>query len=391
MPGWHKRTQALQAAGKIQIVGIVQEQHAERCRLFKQWQGFQWPIAVDSLNLYGLPSIPIAMAVDEHGILRMSRVRPGEKFDKFLKTKYPEPQIKSPPKDYQNLDACREQLKIAETAENLIKLGTAEFLFGGKDRLTRAITAFERACDKEPANAIAAFRLGVAYRRRFDESRATTTDFQSASAAWSKALDLNPGQYIWRRRIQQFGPRLQKPYNFYRWISTAKKELIAAKKKPVALTIPLTASEKMQKEDTPAVTTNKNPDPKKMVSNDDKKLARVARAVVPAKVSKGKTARLHILLSPSKKLRSHWDPEAGPIKLWLEGDLAWKRSGTLSQSNDLLSIKAARSVEIEVQIPVDAESGPRELKGFVLYPICEDTDGTCQFLRQDFSIEVRVK
>jgi hypothetical protein len=38
---------------------------------------------------------------------------------------------------------------------------------------------------------------------------------QKAVQYWTMALDMDSNQYIWRRRIQQYGPRLEKPYSFY--------------------------------------------------------------------------------------------------------------------------------------------------------------------------------
>ncbi len=388
MPGWHKKTKKLQASGKIQIVGIIQEQHAERCRLFKQWQKFDWPILVDSLNLYGLPGIPIAMAVDEQGILRASNIRPDKQLQKFLSMDANKSASKASLRDYRAVDTFSKRATARRTAQNLLDWGSAEFLYGDLDH---AIDAFRLAGKLEPENAIAAFRLGVALRRRLDAGGLVETDFQEASEAWSKALDLNPGQYIWRRRIQQFGPRLQKPYNFYRWIAEAQQEIIARGEKPVRLSIPLTASEKMQKSDEPEALSHKNPDAKKQVPHDNQKIASLSRAVVPSRSKPKGTVRLHVLLLPNKKMHAHWDPNAGPIKLWLEGDSEWKRPGALAQSQQILTSSAARSIEMEIAIPENAKTGRHTLKGYVLYPICEYAGGTCQFLRQEFSVDVEVK
>ena len=52
-------------------------------------------------------------------------------------------------------------------------------------------------------------------------------DFQAAVDHWGAALRLNPNQYIYRRRIQQYGPRLTKPYPFYDWIKQARSDIAA--------------------------------------------------------------------------------------------------------------------------------------------------------------------
>ena len=70
MPGWHEATKELQDAGKLQMVGIIQEQHPDRARLFMQWKKMGWPILVDSYNLLDVPVVPITLAIDEYGVIR---------------------------------------------------------------------------------------------------------------------------------------------------------------------------------------------------------------------------------------------------------------------------------------------------------------------------------
>ena len=47
-------TQAYRDDGRIEMIGIVQEQHPERARLFMQWKQMGWPVMVDALNLLDL-------------------------------------------------------------------------------------------------------------------------------------------------------------------------------------------------------------------------------------------------------------------------------------------------------------------------------------------------
>ena len=44
-------------------------------------------------------------------------------------------------------------------------------------------------------------------------------------------------------RIQQYGPRLDKPYPFYDWVPTAIEEITARGETPVDLSVELVASE----------------------------------------------------------------------------------------------------------------------------------------------------
>ena len=57
-------------------MGVVQEQHPDRAKLYRQWRKLGWPIYVDSLNLLGLSAVPVPVALDESGIVRVSRPNP---------------------------------------------------------------------------------------------------------------------------------------------------------------------------------------------------------------------------------------------------------------------------------------------------------------------------
>ncbi len=63
-------TAAAQQSGDVQMLGIVQEQHPDRARLFMQWKQMDWPVMVDSLNLLNVSVVPITLLIDERGIVR---------------------------------------------------------------------------------------------------------------------------------------------------------------------------------------------------------------------------------------------------------------------------------------------------------------------------------
>ena len=64
----------LTKAGKIQLLGIIQEQHPDRCRLFAQWQQFDWPIVHDPINVIATRAVPVVLAIDEHGVVQLSLI-----------------------------------------------------------------------------------------------------------------------------------------------------------------------------------------------------------------------------------------------------------------------------------------------------------------------------
>lgn len=368
------------------MVGIIQEQHAERCRLFMQWQKMDFPILVDSLNLLGLPVIPVVMGIDEHGVLRQKRLR-RDTFATFAEQKHPAPKTSTAPLDLRDIKALEKAARKAKTAVAWRTLGDGAFLFGDAKGLDLAIEAYQRAMKMDPKDGKAAFRLGVSYRRRFDEG-IDSGDFARAANAWSAALDVDPGQYIWRRRIQQYGPRLDKPYNFYRWIDTAQKEVIGRGEAPVAQRIPLTISEQAAGGRVEAGVA-KNPDPKGKIPIDEKGLVRVAVAAVPATVEAGKAVRVHVVLDPADTAK--WDPAAGPAKVWLETPVTWLPEKASAASDDSKLTKAGRRrIEAEFEIPSAATAGDFTVKGFVIYPVCESEEGQCLFLRRNIEIKVKV-
>ena len=59
------------AAGELQVVGIVQEQHPARALLFQQWKGLDFPILWDPFGVCGVEAVPDLTAVDEHGVVRI--------------------------------------------------------------------------------------------------------------------------------------------------------------------------------------------------------------------------------------------------------------------------------------------------------------------------------
>jgi tetratricopeptide (TPR) repeat protein len=236
---WHANTADLQEQGRLQFVGIIQEQHPDRARLFMQWQQMDWPILVDSLNLLGVSAVPITLLIDEQGIVRA--VQPKEKeLREFLDTDYSADSNPAtvPERRIAGQDLIPSKPGPDASASSWREYGDALFLWQDASRLDAVIDSYKSALEKAPEHAANHFRLGVAYRARHDSNHRRPGDFQKAVDSWKHALDLNPNQYIWRRRIQQYGPRLDKPYPFYDWVHTAREEIKARGEEPVALSAP---------------------------------------------------------------------------------------------------------------------------------------------------------
>lgn len=386
MPGWHAKTLALQDAGKIQLVGIIQEQHPDRCKLFMQWKQMNWPILVDSLNLLGLKVIPVTQFVDEHGMIQKEK-----NINTFIETSYPAPSQKTTARSKPDFDKIIKSLK-PKSADEWLELGNALYLRGQTDDLDACVKAFKEAVrfNGPPA---AHFRLGVALRKRYESKFAETGDFQASIDAWFKALERDPNQYIWRRRIQQYGPKLDKPYPFYSWVEQARKAIVKRGEKPSPLRIEpsgaeLANSEKAFKQ---AQSENKNPDPQGKIARDVEKLISLETCITPATSKKGKmqTARVHLAFTPSKMAKAHWNNLVDPLKVWIDAPANVKLdSQSLSTPNAQAEVsEETRRIEFEVNFPKHVQE-PLQLSGYALYYICEDVSGRCLYKRQDFKIEL---
>ncbi|MFQ5749116.1 MAG: hypothetical protein ACE5H3_06625 [Planctomycetota bacterium] len=378
MPVWHEQTLDLQKEGRLQLVGLIQEQHPDRCRLFMQWKEMGWPILVDSLNRTRVYAVPLAWALDEHGIVR--GVNPSSKWlrGEFLEKTWPAP------------EQPLEPVPLAEEPA-----GVQAFLAG---RYQDAVAAFQKEVVRSPDDGPAWFGLGCAFRGRYDLGERLAGDFQQAVAAWTHALTLDPANYIWRRRIQQYGPRLEKPYPFYDWIAQARKDLRARGETPAPLVAEPIGSEiahparrfaAAQAGSAPAPV---EPDPQGKLLRDEKGLVQPEIVIAPDPVQPGHSARIYVYLRPSRRLRAHFDPEGGTVQLQLKPPKGWQVDARLLTRVPQPFAPGGEAplvrFEFEVQVPGSATAGKAALAAYVTYPVCEDVQGVCQYLRQDLEIPV---
>lgn len=389
MPGWHDATLKLQDEGKIQLVGILQEQHADRARLFMQWKDMDWPLMVDSLNLLAVEVVPITLLIDEAGMIRYRGDL--KHLPDFLALSSPDPM---PAAVEPSADAMAAASSPPTTAQGWVERGDRLFLWGPEDRQDEAIEAYERALelgvsDVGPVH----FRLGVALRRRADGAARQDGDFQHAVRQWQAALDSNPNQYIWRRRIQQYGPRLQKPYPFYDWVETARRDVLNRGLTPWELTVEPRGAElaepvrQMVQSEPQAPPRNAE-----RIRLDNEGFIEIETTLVPGHIEPGGSARLHVVLRPSTTRQAHWNNEADGLAVWFEVPPGWRLDRKLHRAAnppELVSDEVRR-VEVEIVRP-DAETpgtseGPTALSGYALYYVCEDVRGACLYRRQDIRV-----
>lgn len=343
MPVWHKATKALHDESKVMMAGIVEEQHGERARLFMQWKEMDWPVMVDSFNLLDVPYVPITLLIDEHGVIReivSPRADPLNTVEAFLEKTYPPP-------------------------EAAVKDAT-----------------------EDPDDDMAQFRLGVEFRMRFDSKEGTPDDFRKAVEHWEKALSLDPDNYIHRRRIEQYGPRLDKPYPFYDWIDEARRDITERGEEPVALTVEPRGAELTGPVKRFMVSNTQKPPALNINITRDDGMVKIETAVVPSHVKPGGSARVHVFFRPAEGV--HWNNEAGNLVMWVSAPEGW----SLSNPHLIHPVPTDRAVSREhrtVEFEVLASDQGAELEAYALYYVCKEESGACLFRRQDLKIPILVR
>ncbi len=392
MPGWHEATKKLQEEGKVQMAGIIEEQHPDRARLFMQWKQMRWPVLVDSLNLLGVSAVPITLAIDEYGVIRMVDPKPDEIEKTFLNRTFEKPANLPAVKDIAPDLGSLNQATRQGTAEAWEAYANALAEWAGPERLGEAIEVYGHALRLEPEAGPHHFRLGVAYRKRYDSDLRQPEDFQKAIEQWSAALEIDPNQYIWRRRIQQYGPRLDKPYPFYDWVTTAQQEIAARGETPEPLSVEPAGAEIAHPEQVFAAATEtvKEPDPQGRILRDNGQFIKVETAVVPGTQADDVSYRIHVVFRPNPATKAHWNNEAGNMAFWVSPSAGWKvnqRFMTVPNPPQPVS-KETREVEFEVRGPEQRLTRPAALHAYALYYVCEDVNGVCMYRRQDVPIVI---
>jgi len=393
VPVWHDATRKLREAGQIEIVGLIQEQHPDRCKLFMQWKQMDWPVLVDPLNVLEVSVVPMALLIDERGVVREVLRDPRRAAEKLTA----------------ELDALPPTSTRPATAPNeasaiLTRVSDA-LLLTRKPRFDDAIRVLDEALRKTGDEGAFHFARGVGYRMRYDSPQRREGDFAAAVTEWQRALDLDPNQYIWRRRIQQYGPRLDKPYPFYDWVEQARSDIVSRGDTPAVLRVEPAGAElagpakdvSRQKTATTggsseASAASIEPDPNGRIARDVTPLVSAEITVVPPRIRPGRPARVHIVLRPNRRAGGHWNNEGDPLVVWIHPPAGWTISDRrLTVPNPQQAISGEpRRVEFEVRAPQDAAAATIHLSGYALYGVCETVGGKCLHRRTDLSASIEV-
>jgi hypothetical protein len=245
----------------------------------------------------------------------------------------------------------------------------------------------------DPSDKNALFRLGVAHRMRHESAGRRPGDFPAAIDAWGRALELDPNRYIWRRRIEQYGPRLAKPYAFYDWVVPAKAEISRRGETPVPLTVEPYGSELAGpvRDVLAEASAPSEPDPKGQIHRDEQRLIEAEAVVVPRRVRPGQAARVYVTFRPSAAHKARWNNESTPLRVWIAGAEGWTISSRLLEApqGDQPESVEVRRLDFEVKARPTAK-GRTRIAAYALYNTCEEAGGRCLFLRQDLSVELDV-
>ncbi len=419
---WHAATRELVAAGRLRVIGVVQEQHRERAALWLKWQGIGWPVAWDPFNQLEVKLVPKVLAVQPGGLVLKDRLHPkriegeGGLLEVMGRMQGATAELEQPAQFGPHLARARGPITPADEPGEFAPAAMATLLMdrqrldaGSCNRRRAAVQALVDRARAPDATARDHFRAGVAQRLLLDlegpsqrpGEQPNQGRFQGAINSWSRALSLDPGQYIWRRRIQQWGPRLDKPYPFYDWVPLARKELAARGLEPAAWKVLLSGSETARGGyDLPVPAVQENPDPLAQIPSDVKQRVSLHWAVAPhtgfagpnVRVAPG-TSRVHLSLVLAEDVRI--EPEGGPLGIWIDLPDGWRARSSWIDLHPVGEEDYQDSrLDFELVAPAPGPPGeapppvPR-LTGYVLYPVCVGENGVCNLLRRNFDLDLR--
>ena len=345
------------------------------------------------MNILNLETVPITIAVDEFGIVRftelpMSAAKTIEQT--FVNQKYEHRDAPVEPKP--DLRALARASRT--TAADAIALGDAVAVWGEANQISEAIDAYRQAVRLDARNAIAHFRLGSALRKRYDSAVRRNSDFQEAVTEWDRAVELEPNRYIYRRRFQQYGPRLETPVALFDWVTTARAEIAARGETPLLLLVEPGESEFAQPaRSAVALKKSGEPDPGGRLRRDQGEFVALDTTVAPLAIKPGEEARVHLTFRPNVERKAHWNNSVDPLSIWLKLPAGWSVDRTpIVVPNAMEEVsQETRSVQFQVRAPATAHAGQTKFGGYATYYVCEDVQGICVYRRRDIEISLNIR
>jgi tetratricopeptide (TPR) repeat protein len=396
VPIWFEKAKPFVADGKLAVLGVAHEQYADRCRLFAQWKGVDWPILHDPLNMVRVESLPLVVGIDEHGIVRDVGDDPDKLGESFVGKEFAAP--KKPPTagsdQLPDPRITRRTASEARSAKGWRKHADALVLAGQPAQLKEAIETYLRVLKMADDDADASFRLGVTYRIRYDRPDHQNGDFQAAIDAWRKAVELQPENQVFTARLLQYGPSVDRPGQFYAWIAEAEKAVKQKGETPVKLSVEPTVMElahpagKSAGESEPA----SKDDPGDKAKKDGDNLVRVEQAVVRGIGDRGeRVAVVYVAFRPDADRNVRWDASA-PLLLWISKPKTGKLSREFVEytAGPQSSAEGVRTLCFEIELPKQSKALPT-IEAHAVYSVNPGQDGKPQLLQQDIQIKPEKK
>lgn len=341
---------------------MVLEQHPDRALLFLRWQGIEWPVWSDPMDLLDLAVVPRSFLLDAEGSVVAVDPRPDEVRAYVVAV-------------------AGGGAAVAADASAPVAIAQPElaFLAGRHDEALRGLL-LRVASSRDGGRT--RFRLGVTRMALAERDDAPAGLFAAALDDWRRALDENPSQYVWRRRVQQYGPLLDKPYPFYDWVEQARAELRARGVAPPPLRVePAGAELAAPRRDAGAASVSEEPDPGRRMPAAPPGVLSVEPAVVESTQHPG-LFRVHLRLRLGAG--AEWNDEADPSIAWLRAPAGWELvDGSLAVLSGGGS-GAPRRFEFELRRT--GEGDPVEAGGYALVELCTAPDGLCARWRLDFRV-----
>lgn len=381
MPGWHGKTKQAVAEGQLVVAGIAPEQHGDRMALFLQWKGMsEMSVMLDSYNVLGLKVVPITLLIDEAGIIR-GRNPSAQELAQFLQE--PAAEVGSAPPAPRLTSGDPIAARSSGAPDRHVLLALDEIL--------------EDANTESAAEALAHFQLGVAYRKRYDSDKAIPSDFNEAVRNWQAALTIDPSNYIWRRRLQQYGPRLDKPYPFYNWISQAREEITARGDTPHPLVAEPSGAELATPTKGvppgPPAPRPPHPDPNNKLPHDTDGLFE-HNIVTVTHTGKTPSAMRIFVESSLTQDGAKWNDEAGLSTVRITPPTNWIAEPTVVSflPRKGASLEAPRVIEFELRRskPIDPfeDKPPFDTSFQFFLHVCHGRTAVCEYLRSNLTIDL---
>lgn len=236
---WNEQTRDLIKNHRLAVLAVSHDASPAQARLFFQWKKIDWPLAHDVINHCGVETLPLALYINEKGIIKQIDPEPEKLAKRLAKAKALKPR-EIPESDREQLvepKITRRAASEGRSADSLCIHGDALVVAGQPPQIDEAIEVYKKATNEAPEMAKAWFGLGVAHhmRAKLNQSAdpSAADDGKAATAAWKKVRELAPDNQVFKIEIEEFKAKPAALKKLFEWVEEAKKEISDRGDKPV--------------------------------------------------------------------------------------------------------------------------------------------------------------